>query len=70
MHAEWGKRVRRARRDKELTATAFAQEVGISRTHLHRIEGGFQAPSDGLRIRIANALGVEPNELFDLKAAS
>lgn len=71
MHAEWGRRVRRLRRDKELTATAVAREVGISRTHLHRIEGG-SAASDEVRIRIAQALGVEPGDLFsyDLKDAS
>jgi transcriptional regulator with XRE-family HTH domain len=71
MHAEWGRRVRRLRRDKELTATSVAREVGISSTHLHRIEGG--APSsDEVRLRIARALGVDPGEIFnyDLTDAS
>lgn len=71
MHTEWGRRVRRIRREKELTATAVAQKVGISRTHLHRIEGG--APSsDEVRIALAAALGVDPGEIFsyDLKDAS
>lgn len=71
MYAEWGRRVRRIRRDKEMTATAVAREVGISSTHLHRIEGG-AASSDEVRIRIATALGVEPGDLFsyDLSDAS
>jgi len=71
IYAEWGRRVRRLRRDKELTATAVAREVGISSTHLHRIEGG-AAASDEVRIRIAKTLGVEPGDLFsyDLLDAS
>lgn len=71
MYAEWGRRIRRTRREKELTATAVAREVGISSTHLHRIEGG-AASSDDVRIRIAMALGVEVGEIFtyDLKDAS
>lgn len=72
IHAQWGKRVRQARRQKDITAVAFAAEVGISRTQVHRIESGQQAPSDALRIRIAKALGADPNEIFsyDLKDAS
>lgn len=72
MHAEWGRRIRRLRREKELTATAVAQTVGISRHYLHRIEKGQQSPSDDVRLRIASALGTEPGELFsyDLKDAS
>jgi len=72
IHEEWGKRVRQARRAKDITAVKFAADVGISRTQVHRIESGQQAPSDGLRIRIAEALDVDPNEIFsyDLRDAS
>ena len=72
MHAEWGRRIRRLRREKELTATAVAQTAGISRNYLHRLENGEQSPSDEVRLRIASALDVEPGELFsyDLKDAS
>jgi transcriptional regulator with XRE-family HTH domain len=72
MHREWGRRVRRLRREKELKAVDFAREAGIARNYLHRIEGGFQVPSDAVRIRIATALGVDANEIFsyDLKDAS
>lgn len=72
IHEEWGKRVKRARQAKDITAVAFAAEVGISRTQVHRIESGQQAPSDALRIRIAEALGADPNEIFsyDLRTAS
>ena len=72
MQAEWGRRVRRLRREKELSATELAREAGINRNYLHRIEGGYQTPSDAVRIRIAEALGVETSQIFnyDIKAAS
>jgi transcriptional regulator with XRE-family HTH domain len=68
--ATWGAQIRRVRREKELTAAAVAREVGISRGYLHEIERGRYAPSDEVKVRIAKAIGVDPNELFHLKAAS
>jgi transcriptional regulator with XRE-family HTH domain len=72
IHEEWGRRIRRARRAKDETAVSFAASVGISRTHLHRLEAGQQAPSDAVRVRIAEALAMKPEELFsyDLRDAS
>lgn len=69
---EWGRRMRSIRRDKELTATALADEVGISRPYLHRLEAGQYVPSDGIRIKIAAALGVQVDEIFtyDLREVS
>lgn len=71
VQAEWGRRIRRLRREQELTAIELARRVGIHRNHLHRIEGG-AACSDEVRLRIASALGVKPDEIFtfNLKAAS
>lgn len=65
----WGARVRRIRREKELTATHVAREAGIARETLHRIERG-QGVSDDVKVRIAKAIGEDPNELFDLRDAS
>jgi DNA-binding XRE family transcriptional regulator len=72
MHAAWGKRIRRLRRERELTATAVASEVGITRQYFHAIERGMYAPSDDVRVKIAKAIGVEPEEIFnyDLSDAS
>lgn len=72
VHAAWGRRIRRIRREGELTVTRVAQEVGITRRYLHAIERGQYEPSEQVRIRIAKALGVEPSDLFsyDVKAAS
>lgn len=68
--ATWGAEIRRVRREKDLTAAAVAREVGISRGYLHEIERGRYSPSDEVKIRIADAIGVDPNELFNLKVAS
>lgn len=65
----WGARVRRIRREKELKATEVARDAGIARETLHRIERG-QGVSDEVKVRIAKAIGVDPNELFDLRDAS
>lgn len=70
--AAWGRRIRRIRRDSELTATSVAQDAGITRRYLYALERGMYSPSVGVQIRVAAALGVEPNEIFsyDLKDAS
>jgi len=72
MSATWGSRIRRLRRDRELTATAVAKQVGITRPYFHAIERGQYTPSEGVRLRIAAALGVDPGEIFnyDLSDAS
>lgn len=70
IHAEWGKRVRRVRQDKDMTATDLAIKAGITRTQVWRIEKGHQAPSDRVRISIAEALQVDPDEIFSLKDVS
>lgn len=70
MATRWGRKIRVLRRERELTATAVAKQAGVSRRHYHRIEAGLHVPGDEVRVRIAAALAVDPNELFDLKAAS
>lgn len=64
VHAAWGRRIRRIRREHELTVTRVAQEVGITRRYLHAIERGQYAPSEQVRARIAEAIGADPNEVF------
>jgi len=71
VQAEWGRRVRRLRREKDLTVTEVARRVGIHRNHIHRIEAG-AACSDEVKVRIAEALEVSPGDLFsyELRAVS
>lgn len=60
-----GQRIRRLRRESELTVTAVAKEARITRQYLHEIERGTYTPSDELQARIAKALGVTAAELFE-----
>lgn len=64
VHAIWGQRIRRLRREGELTVTAVAKEAGITRQYLGAIERGEYAPSDAVRVAIAKAIGVEPGVIF------
>lgn len=72
MQAAWGRRIRRLRLLSDLTATDVAKGAGITRRYLYALEQGQYSPSVGVQIRVAEALGVEPKEIFnyDLKDAS
>lgn len=60
-----GARLRRARRDRDMTLEDLAAASGSSVAHLSRIESGARQPSlDGM-LRLAFGLGVPLDELFD-----
>jgi DNA-binding XRE family transcriptional regulator len=65
VHAAWGQRIRKIRRENELTVTQVALEVGISRRYLHAIERGQYAPSEEVRVALAKAIGVKPGAIFN-----
>lgn len=44
----------------------FAHKVGTDPSHLSRIERGAGQPSNSLRRRIAEHLGVDPSDISDL----
>lgn len=52
-----GKRVKEARRLKEMSQVALATEVGVGQTYLSRIEAGKRQLSLAVLVRIAKALG-------------
>ena len=59
-----GAKIRRARRDREMTLEALAEASGTSVAHISRLESGERQPSlDGL-LRLAFGLGVPFEELF------
>src|SRR5918998_307438 len=59
-----GAKIRRARRDRDMTLEALAEASGTSVAHLSRLESGERQPSlDGL-LRLAFGLGVPFEELF------
>lgn len=65
-----GAKLRRLREAAGLSSTAFAAEVGISRTHLFRLETGKCQPRGHLRPRLAEKLGVSVDALAASAAGS
>ena len=60
-----GAKIRRARRDRDMTLEALAEASGTSVAHLSRLESGERQPSlDGL-LRLAFGLGVPFDELVE-----
>jgi putative transcriptional regulator len=49
-----------------LTQADLAERAGITRASVNAIEGGRMVPSIYLALRIARALGVSVDDLFDL----
>lgn len=63
-----GPKLRRARRERNLTLEELAAAAGISVAHLSRLEAGARQPSlDGL-LRLAFGLGIPVNELVEESA--
>jgi molybdate-binding protein/DNA-binding XRE family transcriptional regulator len=52
------------------SASALATEVGVSRQAIHAMEAGTYTPNTALSLRLAQALGVHIEELFQLKNRS
>ncbi|HZS57080.1 MAG TPA: substrate-binding domain-containing protein [Bryobacteraceae bacterium] len=52
------------------SAAALAAEVGVSRQAIYAIESGTYMPNTALSLRLAQALGVMVDELFQLKRQS
>jgi DNA-binding XRE family transcriptional regulator len=64
LHGVAGQRLRKLRRDRELTATYVARQAQISRQYLHALEAGDHVASDEIRIRLAEVLGVEVSDVW------
>jgi transcriptional regulator with XRE-family HTH domain len=61
-----GNPLARAREAAGFSQETFADAVGVSRNTVSRWERGVCLPAAGLRLKIANALGITPGELHDL----
>ena len=53
-----GQRLRRARKDRNVSSVELAKQVGISRTTLRAVELGDPSPTLGTYLRVLTALGV------------
>lgn len=59
-----GKRIRRARLDKKISLDAMANETGLSKEMIKKIEGGEQRPSVGTLLQISRTLHIDSSFLL------
>lgn len=51
------------RRDRGLTLTALAGQVGVTPEYLSRVERGIRHPGSGLLVRLSDVLGAPLDEI-------
>lgn len=59
-----GRNIRKAREAKGLSLRAFASSIGLDYASLSKLENGLTNPKVSTILRIGEALGLEPVELF------
>ena len=62
---QFGRRLRRLRRDRDLSQEAVAHMAGLDRTYVSGVERGERNLSLVNICRLAGALGVEPSALME-----
>ncbi|MBI2710468.1 MAG: helix-turn-helix transcriptional regulator [Actinobacteria bacterium] len=62
--AAWGERVADARRARRLSQADLAERAGVSQQTISKLERGRLCPHDRLKLRLAQALGIAPHELW------
>ncbi len=58
-------RLRDARERRFLTQQQLADKAGTSKANISRLEGGDQSPRMSTIVRLAEALGIDPEELVE-----
>lgn len=66
----FGRRVRSFRQLRDLTQEQLSEKAGLSPEYLGEIERGKASPSFEVITHLAQALGVEPSDLFDFTELS
>lgn len=61
----FGKKIKECRKHKNYTQAQLAEMVNVDDKHISCIESGKNFPSADLIERLANALDVEPKDLFE-----
>jgi DNA-binding XRE family transcriptional regulator len=64
IHAVLGRQVRRLRKEAGLSQDVVAEQCGLFRTYLSRIERGVANPTLSVLAALAKTLGVSVGELF------
>jgi transcriptional regulator with XRE-family HTH domain len=60
-----GMKLKRIRTSKGLSQYALAQEAGVSREYIRKLETGESDPTVGMLQRLAKALGVPVTEMLE-----
>jgi putative transcriptional regulator len=66
MHERLNNRLREERARRNLTQADLAEMVGVSRKTINTVENGVFIPSTVLALRLARALGMPVETLFEL----
>lgn len=64
LYTTWGENLRSHRASAGLSQRQLADQAGTTGAHVSNIERGLTSVSDGLRMRLAAALGTTAAELF------
>lgn len=68
LHQSWGAKVRARRTQTGVTQERLAELTKTTQATISRIERGDQCPSDGMKWKLAGALGVTVEGLFPYPA--
>lgn len=63
--AAFGRRVRQARVDQDMTQEALAEAADLHATFISNVERGYRVPTLPTIIRLAAGLGLAPGQLVD-----
>lgn len=63
-HKKFGERVKKLRKEKNLTQEDLAFEVGVDRSYMGFVERGEKNPTLSTILNIAKALKVSPKDLL------
>lgn len=66
-HPELANQLKELRSAAGLTQASLAEKVGVSRKTINTVENGVFVPSTILALRLATVLGVNVEQLFELK---
>jgi len=65
-----GKKIKKVRLDKKMTLDVLANETGLAKDFIKKVESGDQIPSVGNLLQISRALGIDSNFFLKEQEAS
>jgi transcriptional regulator with XRE-family HTH domain len=66
---DWGARIRARRLELQLSLVQLARQAGVDQGQLSQVERGKGALGEHYKVAVAEALAVDPNELFRFPTA-